>query len=406
MSESVSCKIEILLIIEADIATTQLVEQILRSLQSRGLSYRKRLLAELQLADFSGGELPLVVRSCDPLLAYWLRLWASAGIPFVYYLDDNFWRIEGDSELAKYYRLPTIRRTLEMAVANAHQVVTNSVVLANFLNQWSNRVKVLPAPFSFELIEGVNSCAGEELRIGFAGSPSRVKDLEILAPILTPLLQCHPQVVVEFVGVLPSGVVPGQRIRFFPHCASYEDYIRFQARRGWVIGWAPLFDTDANRSKTNNKYREYAACGIAGIYTDIPPYQGTVQPDISGILVQNVPEAWLSATERLVRDAPLRQAIANAAYADVRKQHALQVVAGDWLLALEESHSNVLFRGRMVQSRRLACVACWLRFCVQVSLSYQEGGCWLVAKRSILKVGRAVLAFLRPASSVRNTEKR
>ncbi|WP_337166040.1 glycosyltransferase family protein [Vibrio fluvialis] len=395
MSESVLRKVEVLLIVEADIATTQLLEQILKSLQSHGLYYRKRLLAELQLADFSGSELPLVVRSGDPLLAYWLKLWAAADISFVYYLDDNFWRIEGDSELAKYYRLPIIRRTLEMAVAQAHQVITNSEVLANFLRGWSNRVKVLPSPFSFELIEGLKSYAGEELRIGFAGSPSRVKDLDIVAPILTPLLQRYEKVVVEFVGVLPKGIHPGQRIRFFPHCASYEDYIRFQVERGWAIGWAPLFDTEANRSKTNNKYREYAACCIAGIYTDIPPYTGSVQPDVSGILVQNAPEAWLSATERLVRDEHLRKKIANAAYDDVRKHHALQVVAGDWLLALQESRNNAIFMGRMVRSRRLAFVAWWLRICVQVSLSYQEGGVWLVAKRSILRISRAALTSLR-----------
>lgn len=399
MTNSFSRKVEILLIFDAEIATTHLVEQILKSLKPRGLCYRKRLLAELQLADFLGGELPLVVRSGDPWLAYWIRLWAAADIPFVYYLDDNFWRIEGDSELAKYYRLPLIRRTLEMAVAQASQVITNSVVLAKFLNQWNDNVKVLPPPFSFELIEGVGSYAGEELRIGFAGSPSRVKDLEIITPILKPLLQRHADVVVEFVGVLPKGVLPGQRIRFFPHCASYEDYIRFQVRRGWAIGWAPLFDNEANRSKTNNKYREYAACRIAGIYTDIPPYQGTVQPDVSGILVQNTPEAWLSASERLVRDPHLRQAISNVAYDDVRKQHALQVVADDWLLALEESHGNVPFVGRMMRSRRWAFVAWWLQVCVQVSLSYQEGGCRLVVKRSILRISRVVLTSLGQAAA-------
>ena len=95
---------------------------------------------------------------------------------------------------------------------------------------------------------------------------------------------------------MPHGVQSDPRIRLFDHMRSYAEFIRFQAGRNWAIGMAPLLDHSSNRAKTNNKYREYGACGIPGAYSDMPPYQGSVQPGVTGVLVKPAEGAWASNT--------------------------------------------------------------------------------------------------------------
>lgn len=395
---AISC--EVLLVIEGEIATTQLIEQMLSACAGHGLRYRKKLLAALDVDDFPPGTVPLFCRCGDPMLEYWVALLSGAGRPYLYYLDDNFWRIEGDSALAQYYRHPAIRRSVKLAVANAHRVLTSSTELAAFVARFNKRTLVLPPFFDFSLLDDAAPSAGNEIRIGFAGSASRASDLDLIRPIVAPLLSAHASVVFEFAGVLPPGVEPGDRVRFFPHVPDYASFIRFLAGRAWSIGLAPLHDTEANRCKTNNKYREYGACAIAAIYSDLPPYRGSVMPDVTGLLVPNDPRAWQSAIERLVADASLRERIGVQARADVREKHAVDRVAGEWAAPMKEVRRYMVGRTtrplpvvaqRMGNNRLRARLA---RMRMRFAVAYAEGGFALVLKRSM---GRLTRGF-RPGS--------
>ena len=85
-----------------------------------------------------------------------------------------------------YYRNPIVRRSLEYQVAHAEVVITNSIELAAFLQQFNDNISVLPSFFDFSLIPDLGEAYErnyEEVRIGFAGSPSRASDLDIVAPL-------------------------------------------------------------------------------------------------------------------------------------------------------------------------------------------------------------------------------
>ncbi|TGR82771.1 glycosyltransferase family 1 protein, partial [Mesorhizobium sp. M2D.F.Ca.ET.223.01.1.1] len=203
----------ILMVIEAKIATTYLLEQIMSACRLHGVDYEVRFLNELQVDDITPNTIPMFVRCCDPLVLSWTQLLTDANRSYIYYIDDNFWRIRGESALAVYYRHPLVRKSLEFAVSHAETVIVNSPELATFVSRYNTRVAVLPAFFDFSLIEGVAQSANEEIRIGFAGSPSRVDDLDLIEPLIEPILKRFPQTIFEFAGVLPRGVVPGARVR-------------------------------------------------------------------------------------------------------------------------------------------------------------------------------------------------
>ena len=322
-------ELDVLMVVDAEIATSHIIEQVLRACAPLGVRYRKRLLTALQPSDLRRATMPVFVRCSQPRLTGWTRRLAAARHPYFYYVDDNFWQLPGESALARYYRYPVVRRALDAAVRGAREVLVNSPVLAAVVAPMNPATHVLPTFFDFSLIDREVPAAERderEIRIGFAGSPSRVDDLDLVATVTARAMPDHPEVVFEFAGVLPRGLAPGPRVRFFPYVDDYDAHIRFQAARGWDIGLAPLVDTEANRCKTNNKYREYGACRTAGIYSSIPPYVGSVVPDETGLLVDNTPEAWQTAVRWLVEHPLERRRIADAACAHVHE--AYQSAAG------------------------------------------------------------------------------
>jgi hypothetical protein len=124
-------------------------------------------------------------------------------------------------------------------------------------------------------------------------------------------------------------------VAYVPHVANYPDFIKLKASHQLDIGLAPMADSAANLYKTNNKYREYGALKLAGIYTNTSPYMECVVDGETGLLVSHSVEAWYDALEKLVLDGELRARIADAAYEDVKTNYAQTVVAEQWRTFLE-----------------------------------------------------------------------
>ena len=394
-------KIDILMVIEGEIATTHLIEHMLSACRSYGVVYRKKFLSELTIADIRKTTIPLFVRSGDPSLRLWIEKLQNANHPYIYYIDDNFWKIEGDSPIAKYYQHPLIRHTLEIAVSSAHRVLTNSDLLAEFLFQFNEKIEILPSFFDFSLLQPTRKVELDELRIGFAGSPSRADDLDIIKPVISPLLQAYPQVVFEFIGAAPNDLELNDRIRYFPHTADYAGFLHFKQERQWSIGLAPLIDNASNRCKTNNKYREYSACGLPGVYSDMPPYQRSIVHGETGLLSANTPDAWYSAIGQLIEDKALRESVATKAYDDVFKKHSVAHVATIWSEHFVQVHQHMKRRkisplrtNRLrsyVMTRFLRFESLWVR----AATVYSQGGIRLLVRKLI---NRIKFAFSRSES--------
>jgi glycosyltransferase involved in cell wall biosynthesis len=146
------------------------------------------------------------------------------------------------------------------------------------------------------------------------------------------------------VKVVLFGVVSEQQRQYFGSDAvvlpyvGYDDYAAAVGTLAPDILVAPLDSSRTSMSKCVNKYLENSIAGAAGVYSDTPPYSQTVVDGQTGLLVAgDDPAAWSAAINRLVEDAPLRQAIAAAARRDVLERFETGVVApafADALLAL------------------------------------------------------------------------
>jgi len=110
---------------------------------------------------------------------------------------------------------------------------------------------------------------------GWAGSRSHRDDLALIAPTLVAFCRRHPEVRCRVMGD-PSTFQPlfpdlgPEQFQMVPH-GSYEDYLRFLS--ALHVGIAPLAATPFNLGRTDLKFAEFTACGVASLLADHPVYR-------------------------------------------------------------------------------------------------------------------------------------
>ncbi|MBK5123191.1 glycosyltransferase [Burkholderia sp. R-69980] len=326
--------VDVKLVIEGDIPTNHIIERVIREALGSNGTVEKCLLSDFTPDVLLNGGTVILSRIGDPTAVPMLDWMTAHRIAYLYYIDDNFWELVGDTRLAQYYQYPTVRHTLARVVKEAKAVIVNSALLGEYIKKRFPRANIihLNAPFDFSLIERVapHEKAPGDVRIGFAGNVSRAADFVEILPAFERLLSEYPHVSLMFFGYCPPELIGRERVTYVPTVADYVEFIALKASSGLDIGIAPMTGSVSNLYKTNNKYREYGALKIAGIYTNTSPYKESVVDGKTGLLVEHHVDAWYAALKRLVVDAKLRGEIADAAYRDVHENYAQNVVARHW----------------------------------------------------------------------------
>jgi hypothetical protein len=200
-------------------------------------------------------------------------------------------------------------------------------------------VRLVTPPLDWSLVAGIPALSHAKdgpVKIVYATSRRDDTLYQIFVPALRQVLAEYPErVEMHFWGVAPEEFrgVPGVRFRKF--ILNYDQFLSQFARHGFDIGLAPLPDDVFHQSKTNNKFREYGACGIAGIYSNVSVYTGSVTDGKVGLLVENDPQAWYVALKRLIDDAGLRCRLGEAARRDLLEAYPADAFSAEWQRQIE-----------------------------------------------------------------------
>lgn len=335
--------VHFILVFEAEIATTQIIEIVFEYLSGSSLTYEKKLLSDLKVSDIKPGTVIFFIRCASPIMGRWAKLLKSAHAPFVYLIDDNFWEIQGSNSVSAYYSNPRVRDSLDEVVESASTIVTNSIHLGEYISNRGGTVITLPAYFD---MRNLNKRAKQnlkpefEIRIGFAASQGREADLIELEECLVDFLSTHREVFVEFIGVQPAKFRNHEKARFFDPIPDYKSFLQFIQSRNWDIGLAPLGDSVSNAYKTNNKYREYGALRIPAVYSDSVAYRDSVVDGKTGLIARDANQ-WKEAIANLIKDKGLRESIANQAFVDVDARFSLDALSAMWKSFLIQPHHRV-----------------------------------------------------------------
>lgn len=358
-------KERISLVIEAPTSTTELVKLCLSHFRKGSLL--EYPIREVRASEMSVGNLEdginLFIRFADPASIEKVKELVANKVPFGYLIDDNFWMLQGTSPLDAFYQNPFVRSSLELAVSNARVVYCHSNIFKEFLCKYNKNVVVLPTFFDFSCIDDIPSSsvdeAANEIRIGIVANASRVKDLDLItSAIISILKKSESNVYFEFFGYIPDELAGLSRVRYFKGNSDYRTFIRMQYERRWLIGLAPLIQTPFSKFKTNNKFREFGACGTAGVYSDVSIYRECVEHGKNGWLVKDTKEDWVRAIELAISHPDKTKALGVEARSQVRRDFALESIRDVWFDALTpllQADRKRSFRGylrRLIQRYR------------------------------------------------------
>jgi len=285
---------------------------------------------EFSLARLAETDLVVFHRTCEPSGVSLLQETKQAGLPVIYELDDDFLEMPADTPIGRYMRLPPIAQAVQNFLRLADIVKVGSPEMVAMAAKFNQHVVCHPYAVDLSLVEGVAPRKHEGLIVGYAATIHHTRDFAPLARSLFDLAAQFPRLEFDFIGCLPESLQGLPRLTFTKFIPDYALFLRSLCQRGWDLGLAPLADEPHNRCKTANKLREYGACRIPGIYSNIPPYVDTVQSGVTGLLVENTEEAWANGLRTMLQDAGLRSRIARDAHQWVEQHRSLAAVAEMW----------------------------------------------------------------------------
>jgi glycosyltransferase involved in cell wall biosynthesis len=281
-----------------------------------------------------------------------ILVWArDLGRPLIYEIDDDLLDVPAHLEGLAYLREPRRRAQLVACLRQADQVRVYSPGLQQKLSQYNGNVRLVSGPLDWSLLpfDSKVSASPSPSRSGFstARDTSRVKIVyatsrledSIGAMLVAPLqevLDRHDNVELTIWGPRHDALAGHPRVRSLPLIRDYDRFFQRFAREQFSIGLAPLPDDEFHRGKSNNKFREYASCGIAGVYSDMSVYNTSVVHEVTGLLVGNDVASWVTAIERLILDAELRAAIGERARRYAHTHFNEQVTDGEWWSTIRE----------------------------------------------------------------------
>ena len=304
--------------------------------REKKVRFRTTLESFIPAHHLKGTDLAIFCRNTEPRYAPIFQYLQENSIPYIYDLDDNLFDIPLSNELGGYHRSPHRLKMLETYLQQAALVRVYSPVVYERVAALGARVELVKAPLDWTLIQPRQP--HQKIRIVYVTSRRQDTLADIFAPALRQVLQRYPdRVEVTFCGALPEGFAGQANVHHMLFEPNYDAFMRKFSARSFDIGLAPLIDDDFHRSKTNNKFREYAACGIAGIYSNVSVYREVVDGEL-GLMVSNTPEQWANALVRLIEDCELRSRIVHRAQQYARQNYSLEEFCTTW----EEQIARVL----------------------------------------------------------------
>ena len=282
-------------------------------------------------------DLIVFSRNTEP---YALDAVLAHGKPIIYDIDDNLFEIPATyaSALA-----PERLAQFERYLRSADLIRAYSEPLRERVRQLNERALRVDCGVDWNLVPA-SPPPRDANRVRIVYATSRAQEDQLAALFMDDLRRLlrvyQHRVELFFWGYHPPELRGAPCVNFLDFIPDYDQFFRRFAAAGFDIGLAPLPDDIFHRSKCNNKFREYAACRIAGVYSDVDVYSSCVEDGRTGLLVGTGPGAWFEALSRLIEDAELRRNIQEQAFDLARTRYATGEFHAIWLRHIHETISG------------------------------------------------------------------
>ncbi len=251
----------------------------------------------------------------------------------LYLLDDDLLDVPAYCNSSFHYGNANIKKNIKKIISMCDGILSPSpLILKKYLQQGQFGIIVEEPAIAPIQYTKHNS---NFVKIGFAGSVDRTDDLEtLLGNVLTRVHERYKEKVkFEFFGAIPS-FAANLGATTLPYQGSYETYRDTMNESAWDIGLAPMPETDFHACKHYNKYCEYAAAGIVGVFSEVMPYTRIQEKYDGAVLCPNAPEAWYQTLCRLIDDEAYRENLRKTVSSEANGNLSEDAVARDFFEAM------------------------------------------------------------------------
>lgn len=311
------------------------------ALQKKGeVQFRLRYTRYYTEKDIQESDVIVLCRNLNPNDLKIIELARKNNKKLIYDIDDNFFDLSTSTALGRYHRHPVHLYVVSSMIRNADCVRVYSdpmYEIASTLNP-TGVVKV-KSYFDFSLLKDTNSKRDNKIRIVYATSRGSTDPLvQICISAIKRILEAYPDKVEFYTfGYLPESLKHLNNVVLLKYIHNYRDYITFFNNCHFDIGLAPGLDDRFHNSKTNNKFREYGAMQVCGVYSNTQIYRDCVIDHENGLLVDNTIDGWYQAMQELVEDSALRNKIKEQALDSVKKNYSFENTLNDWRTILKRT---------------------------------------------------------------------
>lgn len=179
-------------------------------------------------------------------------------------VDVDDWFVTKDNPHYKTHEVLDAEHVITQTIKQADVVTCSTQYLADKLTEFNKNVVVLPNyydPEEWDIKPIVNT--SDYIRLGWAGSITHLKDLEMVAPAINSIMKQREDVKFIFCGEprLKELLECKDRVEMFPPVP-----IKYWPQRlnsmALDIGIAPIVSNEFNKCKSNIKWMEYSLLKI------------------------------------------------------------------------------------------------------------------------------------------------
>lgn len=303
--------------------------------KEKKLEYRAVQEMRIKNSDLNWADIVLLGR-LDSWYEYQLtKKLHNAGKYLVYIIDDDLLNIPPEISSAAYYGQKTVQGFIRAMIEMSDAILSPSPLLLKKYAVDGRKAVQIEEP-AIDPVPYKPHDPSKPVKIGFAGSIDRTGDIEhILKDALIQIKHEYAeQVQFEFFGAIPS-FAKELDARCIPYCNSYEEYRKKLNSLEWDIGLAPMPDTPFHACKHYNKFIEYAAAGIVGVFSNVRPYLFAKRYIDAQCLADNTSSAWKKAIEELVDDGARREKLRRESIETVCRELRIEDTTVNLWQALE-----------------------------------------------------------------------
>ncbi len=206
-----------------------------------------------------------------------------------------------------------VKRRLRLWLREADIVTTANRFLSGYASQYSKAVVIVPMAIDTDIWNPSENKDDEQIRIGWAGAPVNITNIERIGHVLFAILKKYPSVkLAVFSGEKPRLSCPFEYHPFIP--GAEPDFVR-----SLDIGLLPLPDEEYSKGKSPIKAIQYLSCGV--------PVIGNVQGataeilDESNSIAVSTEDDWINALEKLLQDNNRRTMMGKAGRQFILEHH-------------------------------------------------------------------------------------